>query len=292
MIEVDGTRLTPEFVNAQIPPVGDIELPRDSVLFLRAELPEGDAPVTVGWQAQNGPLVLRQFGADQSELYADYLTDGAVSDPLPREGVAKVTALQSFVRYVIIGFEHIIPKGLDHILFVLALFFFSRQLGPLLLQVSAFTLAHTVTLALASLNIVSLPGSIVEPLIAASIVYAAIENILGGKIGWRRTILVFIFGLLHGLGFAGVLGEIGLDPNQFILSLIAFNVGVELGQLAVIVMALFGLLFITHVGNMGEFPHEERAALQGPVLFRATSLYASLIIAVIGVWWVIERTLL
>ena len=108
---------------------------------------------------------------------------GRSAPPCPREGFAVEGALPVFGRFIVSGFEHIIPKGLDHILFVLGLFFFSLRFGPLLWQVTAFTLAHTVTLALASLQIVSIPASIVEPLIAASIVYVAVENIFGGKVG-------------------------------------------------------------------------------------------------------------
>jgi hypothetical protein len=221
-------------------------------------------------------LVVRQAG-EGDDLYTGYLTKGALSDPLPRAGVAEVGGFENFLRYVVIGFEHILPKGLDHILFVLGLFFFSLKMRPLLIQVTTFTLAHTVTLALATLGLVTVSPAIVEPLIAASITYVAIENILRPKLGWWRTAVVFGFGLLHGLGFASVLGDIGLDPSRFVASLIAFNIGVEIGQLTVIAAAflLVGLWF----GNRSWY----RAAIAIPV---------SCVIAVIGGWWVIERTLL
>ena len=132
------------------------------------------------------------------------------------------------------GFDHIVPKGLDHILFVLGLFFLAAQFRPLLLQISLFTLAHTITLALAALGYVNLPGSIVEPLIAASIVFIAIENVWARGISRWRPFVIFGFGLLHGLGFASVLGEFGLPEETFVAALIGFNVGVEVGQLAVI----------------------------------------------------------
>ncbi|NHX27300.1 HupE/UreJ family protein, partial [Escherichia coli] len=127
--QVDGARIEPELSDLRIPQVGDTALPRDSVLVVTAALPPGDAPVQIGWVASNGPLVLRQMGQGD-DLYSGYLTGGALSDPLPREGVAQVGAATEFGRYVVLGFEHILPKGLDHILFVLGLFLFSLQMRP------------------------------------------------------------------------------------------------------------------------------------------------------------------
>jgi len=291
VVRVEGVKLPVEIIDLMVSEVGDVELPRESTLLIQAALPPGDAPVVAGWTAPYGPLVLRQTGTGD-EMYSGYLTNGALSDPLPRQGVAQVSALSNFGRYVVLGFEHIVPKGADHILFVLSLFLFSIKIRPLLIQVSAFTLAHTATLALASLQIVSISPQIVEPLIAASIVYAAVENLFGPRIGVRRTALVFLFGLLHGLGFAGVLGEIGLEKGQFVLSLIGFNIGVEIGQLAVIALAIIALFIARQAAMIARLSEDEKPARQEAVLFRATSLTGSLIIAAIGTWWVIERTLL
>ncbi len=276
IIESAGTRLLPEIVDLRIPGVGNPELPRESVLVLGAALPPGDAPVRIGWSAQYGPLVLRQAGEGDA-LYTGYLTNGALSDPLPRQGVAEVGALRDFGRYVVLGVEHIVPKGLDHILFVLGLFFFSLHLRPLLAQVTAFTLAHTATLALAVLGVVSVPAVIVEPLIAASIVYVAVENIFHPRLSWWRTAIVFGFGLLHGLGFASVLGGIGLDPGRLVMGLIGFNVGVEIGQLLVIGAAFFA------VGHWFGDRTWYRARIAVP---------ASVAIALTGAWWVVERVFL
>ncbi|SMX46761.1 hypothetical protein COL8621_03240 [Actibacterium lipolyticum] len=275
-IEVDGAEIEPSLGDVQIPEVGDTDIARDSVLTLTAQLPDGDAPVMIGWNATYGPLVLRQVGEGDA-LYTGYLEGGQMSDPLPREGVAELGALQEFGRYVVLGFEHIVPKGLDHILFVLGLFFFSLHLRPLLWQVTAFTVAHTVTLALATLKIVTISPEIVEPLIAASIVYIAVENVLGGQMNMRRIVVIFAFGLLHGLGFASVLGEIGMNPSRLIADLVAFNIGVELGQLAVILAAflLVGIWFAKKDWY--------RAVIAIP---------ASVIIGLIGFWWFVERTIL
>ena len=270
------TPLTLALVGSDIAPVGDIDLPRDSVLILEAPLPDDGSAVRLGWDAANGPLIVRQT-VTAGDGYNDYLTNGALSEPMPRVGQAQKSALAAFVDYIVIGFEHIIPKGLDHILFVLGLFLFSLHLRPLLYQITAFTLAHTVTLALAILGYVSVPAAIVEPLIAASIVFVAVENILFKKLTPWRTAIVFGFGLLHGLGFASVLGDIGLDPARFVTGLIGFNIGVELGQLTVIALAylLVGLWF-------GKKPWY-RQYITNP---------ASAAIAVVGAYWFVERVFL
>ncbi|RSK30725.1 HupE/UreJ family protein [Rhodovulum iodosum] len=276
-IEVEGVPVAAQFADLRIPEVGDTDLPRDSFLTVTAALPPGEAPVQVGWLAAYGPLVLRQVGPGENELYTGYLQGGALSDPLPRTGVAQVGALTYFGRYVGLGFTHILPKGLDHILFVLGLFFFALRLRPLLVQISAFTVAHTVTLALAVLEIVTVPAAVVEPLIAASIVYIAVENTLWSRMSPLRTAVVFGFGLLHGLGFASILGEIGLDPARFLGGLIGFNVGVELGQLTILALAY--LMVAVWFGDRPWY----RARIAVP---------ASLVIAATGGWWLVERTLL
>jgi hypothetical protein len=276
-----STRLEPELTGVTIPEVGDITLPRDSELRITAALPADGSPVQVGWDASFGSVVVRQMGGG-ADAYTAILSGGELSTALPREGFATEGALPVFGRFIVSGFEHIIPKGLDHILFVLGLFFFSLRMGPLLGQVTAFTLAHTITLALASLKIVSIPAEIVEPLIAASIVYVAVENIFGtrnggGRVGLLRIAVVFGFGLLHGLGFASVLSDVGLPEGRFAISLIGFNIGVELGQLAVIAAAF--VLLALPFGRKDWY----RSAIAVP---------ASVVIAGIGAWWTFERVFL
>lgn len=274
-------RLDPQIASVSVPKVGDISLPRDSEVRITAELPADDTPVQFGWDASFGSVVVRQMGGG-ADAYTAILAGGTLSTALPREGFATEGALPVFTRFVASGFEHIIPKGLDHILFVLGLFFFARRFRPLLWQITAFTLAHTVTLTLASLKIVSVPATIVEPLIAISIVYVAVENIYGsknggGKIAWSRVAVVFGFGLLHGLGFASVLSDVGLPEGRFVVALIGFNIGVELGQLAVIAAAF--VLFANPFGRQTWY----RPAIAIP---------ASCLIAGIGVWWTVERMFL
>jgi hypothetical protein len=191
------------------------------------------------------------------------------------EGVLAV-----FLRFVVEGFDHIVPKGLDHILFVIGLFLFSQAWRLLLSQIASFTLAHTVTLGLATLGVINIQPTqmwLVESLIAISIVYVAVENIFRPKLGWRRIVIVFGFGLLHGLGFASVLSDLGLAKGQFLLSLIAFNVGVEFGQLAVVASAL--IILTLPFGRSPEY-------------YRLVVIPGSVVIAVIGLWWAIERIFL
>lgn len=270
-------RVAPEIAAVTVPEVGDLSLPRDAVLVLTAPLPPDGSPVRIGWDAGFGSIVVRQVGGGEDAYTA--ILSGEVSAALPRQGFATEGALPVFGRFIVSGFEHIIPKGLDHILFVLGLFFFSLRLSPLLWQVTAFTLAHTVTLALAAMGVVAIPASIVEPLIAASIVYVAVENIFGGRgqVGWPRIALVFGFGLLHGLGFASVLSDVGLPEGRFVLALIGFNIGVELGQLAVIAAAF--VLTALPFGRKDWY----RSAIAVP---------ASLAIAGVGAWWTFERVFL
>lgn len=176
-------------------------------------------------------------------------------------------------RYLVLGFLHILPKGLDHILFVVGLFLLAARWRPLLWQVSAFTLAHTVSLALATFGVVSAPPRLVEPLIALSIAYVAVENLFTRELKPWRPFVVFAFGLLHGLGFAGVLSELGLPKGEVIPALISFNVGVEFGQLAVLAAAflLFGLW-------------RDR-----PWYRKVIVVPASVAIAAMGLFWAVER---
>ncbi len=275
VIESGGARLVPEIVAVEIAEVGDIELPREATLTVGVTLPEGDAGVQVGLAEGFGTFVPRQIGGDD-DAYEGFLDGGELTPELPRGEVLTESAIAVFLRYIAAGFEHIIPLGLDHILFVLGLFFFATQVRPLLFQVSAFTVAHTITLALAATGTVSVPASVVEPLIAATIVYIGLENTFGWGSMRGRTLLVFAFGLLHGLGFASVLGDYGIASGRFVEALIGFNIGVEFGQLGVI-LAAFALV--------GWFMQKEWYR-------RVIAIPASLIIAAIGAYWVIERTLL
>ncbi len=289
-LQSGNARMMPELRAVSIPEVGNAELPRFSTLLIGATLPSGDDPVVFGWQASLGAMILRQQGVEDG--YTAFLQNGALSDPIARTGGDTRAPGEVFWTYVVSGFDHIIPKGLDHILFVLGLFFFALRWGPLLWQVTSFTVAHTVTLGLATLGYINIPDEsmwLVEALIAASIAYVAVENVLRPSMGWVRPAVVFGFGLLHGLGFASVLGEFGLPQGQFLLALLAFNLGVELGQLAVIVGAFLLILAARAAAEIAPLDDEEAMARDLPVIYRSVSLVGSLIIAAVGLYWTIER---
>ena len=289
VLSIDGTPVALSSVSVTVPEGVDPELPRVAEWLLQADAPAGNS-FTVAWPTGGGDLVVRQQGVEAP--FTGLVRGGASSPAITLGGGDQATGWQSFMSYIPVGFDHILPKGLDHILFVLGLFFLSIHLRPLIWQVSAFTLAHTVTLALGALGLVNVPGSIVEPLIAASIVYVAVENIFArGLTKWRPAV-IFGFGLLHGLGFASVLGDFGLPEDQFVPALIGFNVGVELGQLTVIALAFILIWLAVLAARRAKLDGDEELVTEYPVMFRAVSVTGSLLIALIGIYWVIERTLL
>ena len=263
-----------DFLTLSIPDIEDFELPRLSRVSFRANLPDKGG-VTFKLNETFGSTILRQMGVEQG--LTQYLAPGQTSDPMQQDVSLRKSAISRLGEYIPIGFDHVVPRGLDHILFVFGLFLLSLKTSVLLWQISAFTLAHTLTLIAGAFGVINISASIVEPLIAASIVFVAVENIFFSKLNKWRTALIFGFGLLHGLGFASVLAKFSLPTGQFIPALIGFNIGVELGQLSVIAISYFiiGLTF-------GKKPYY-RSLITIP---------ASCIIAVIGSWWVFERVLL
>ncbi len=190
------------------------------------------------------------------------------------EDLSKLSRSDVAYIYLQSGFTHIVPLGLDHILFVLSIFFLNPKLKPVIWQATAFTVAHSITLGLAMYGLITPPSYLIEPIIALSIFFVAIENIITDKLKPSRILIVFGFGLIHGMGFAGALSEVGLPHNQFFTSLITFNVGVELGQIAVILLAWLV------VGKWFSSKPWYRQRIVIP---------ASIIIAVISLYWTIER---
>jgi hydrogenase/urease accessory protein HupE len=204
-----------------------------------------------------------------------WLEGGETSAPLALASLApRPNRIRTAWRYLKLGFTHIVPYGLDHMLFVLGIYLLSRRARSVLLQVSAFTVAHSITLGLSMYGLISVPSGIVEPMIAISIAYVAIENIFSSELRSWRIALVFAFGLLHGMGFAGALKELGLPRSEFVTALLTFNVGVEAGQLAVIATAF--LLVGWHCAHRDWY----RSRVVVP---------ASMVIACTAVYWTIER---
>jgi len=179
--------------------------------------------------------------------------------------------------YLKMGITHIIPYGFDHILFVTSLCLLSNRMKTILWQASAFTVAHSITLALSMKNIIVAPGQLVEPVISLSIVFVAVENILLNELKPWRILVVFFFGLVHGMGFASALSEVGLPRNNFFTSILAFNLGVEAGQI-IVILIVFGLLVA---------PFGRR------INFKKQFVYPlSIIIALIATYWTIERVMM
>ena len=273
MLNQSGREVTLNFQELSVPEVGNIELTRISHLYLEGEL-ENSEPIVFSWSSKFGPIVVRQLGVENG--LTQFLSNGDVSDPIFNSGSSDHGKFATFFDYIGVGFDHIIPKGWDHIVFVLGLFFFSSKLKPLVWQISAFTFAHTVTLALGSLGYIKIVPEIVEPLIALSIMYISIENIFIKKFTTWRPIVIFAFGMLHGLGFASVLGEFGLPAGFFVPALIGFNVGVELGQLSVVLIAFISLGYWLNKKSFYE---------------KTVALPISAIIGLIGAFWFIERVI-
>jgi len=219
------------------------------------------------------PLEIRQPDGSSAIEWIDGTNWSGVIDL--SKTFTRPTRIEIVRQYLWLGYTHILPKGLDHILFVIGIFLLSPRVKPLLLQVTAFTLAHSITLGLSMYGIVSLPSRIVEPLIALSIAYVAIENLATRELKPWRVALVFMFGLLHGLGFAGVLRELGLPRAEFLTALLTFNAGVELGQLTILAAAWLAV---------GAF-------MKRTWYRRAIVIPASCGIAAIGVYWTVTRIL-
>ena len=177
-------------------------------------------------------------------------------------------------RFFVLGFGHILPNGLDHILFILGLFFLTREFGPLLFQMTLFTLAHSLTLGLSIYGVVAAPTRIVEVAIALSIAFIAIENLHCEKLSRWRPGVVFGFGLVHGLGFAHSFKESLVDPGDFLPALFSFNMGIEFGQIAVVGIAYAALALWWKRDWY-------RTAIARP---------ASVLIAASGLYWAVERS--
>jgi hypothetical protein len=250
-IRFDGQRVIPKVTKVTIPERGYTKVPRISVIILRGEVPEGAQSLTWYYPARFGDNAVRVREVNRSEQQFhwsewQWIRDDSVSKPISLTEVSQPRGFLDVVEeYVVAGYKHILPRGMDHILFILGLYLFSLRIRPLLWQVTMFTLAHTITLGLAVYGVLQVPSAVVQPLIALSIAYVGIENIWHRKLEKSRLALVFGFGLLHGIGFASMLSDFGMPKNAFATALVSFNVGVELGQVSIIFGAwvLTGLWF-------------------------------------------------
>jgi len=268
----DGRVMHPQTLATFAPPANELSPPK-AIVRLTGIVPPGANHLTwtYGWTFASYALRVENSTGDP---ITQWLDGNESSRPVPLgQALPRVGRLQVFAQYLRLGFIHIVPGGLDHILFVLGLFLLSSTWSRLLWQVSAFTIAHTISLGLAMNGLVAARPSLVEPLIAVSIAYVAVENVLLRELKPWRVVLVFAFGLLHGLGFAGVLSELGLPRSQFATALAAFNLGVEGGQLFVIAAATAAVGWCRSASF-----YRQRVVIP-----------ASLAIAVVAVYWTVQR---
>ncbi len=245
-----------------------------ATLRLRGTLPPAARTLQVryGWSAGTVPVTLQRTAGGPRTVWVE---PGAVSEPLPIES-RRPPLWRTAIEYLGLGFTHILPHGTDHILFVVGLCLLRLKARTIVTQVSAFTAAHSLTLGLTLFGVVALPSRLVESLIALSIVYVALENLMTRELRHSRTMLVFGFGLLHGMGFASVLREVGLPRVDVLPALIGFNVGVECGQLAVVA----GVVLLVRAWALS--PERQLRLVTQP---------ASAAIAVTGLYWTAQRLL-
>jgi hypothetical protein len=257
----------------EVLPADDDKLSRISLVNLSVDLPVGATNFVYEVDLSMPNTAVRLFLAD-ADPRVEFVKTGEATGPISLDSAVSRSFLTIVLEYMELGFAHILPKGLDHIVFILGLTLISKRAVDLLVQVTAFTIAHSVTLALGLYGVINLPASIVEPLIAASIIYVAVENCWHERVAAQRTLVIFLFGLLHGLGFAGVLIELGLPQRDFLVGLLSFNIGVEFGQLVVIAVAYL----VVGIWVLNKSWYRIRVAIP-----------ASILIGLIGTFWFVER---
>jgi hydrogenase/urease accessory protein HupE len=279
----DDVRVPLTVTRVDIPEPGYTKVPRISVIYLEGKVDRSVTRITWYYPARFGDNAVRVRQIDESNekwhwSEWQWLRNDDHSKPFSLTEVFTRSPVTTVIKtYIVLGFEHILPKGLDHILFILGIFLLSVHLRPLLWQATMFTVAHTLTLGLSMAGLISLPASIVEPLIALSIAYIGIENVTAHSLHKSRLVIVFCFGLLHGMGFASVLSDFGMPAEAFMTALVSFNAGVELGQVTIILLAFLA------VGVWFRNKPWYRKAIVVP---------CSLAIAVTGLYWTWDRIVL
>ncbi len=280
-LQTDTAKTIPLTISeVKIPERGYTKVPRISLIKLQGKVNLSAQSVQWYYPMSFGDYAVRLKQVDKAKQQFhwsewQWLRKDIISEPLSlTEVIAEKPLYQTIGNYIELGYKHILPKGMDHILFIFGLFLFSSKFRPLLWQITMFTIAHTITLGLAMNGLFDLSERIVQPLIALSIVYVGIENIFNKGLQKSRLVLVFAFGLLHGLGFASMLSDFGMPDNAFVTALISFNIGVELGQLSILLGAflLIGIIF-------------SKRDWYKPLVINP----ASLLIAIIAFYWFIDR---
>lgn len=274
VLATDGQAI--EFELLDIEPISD-----QQALALRLRFQTKTAPVTLNVRCSLFPYdplhqtfvnlyeddaLTHQDIADQTHASFEYFIGGAAGDWRSTLAVVR--------RFLGSGIQHIF-SGPDHILFIIGLLLLGGSLRRLLLIVTAFTIAHSITLTLAALGVLTPPARWIEPAIALSIIYVGIDNLMVGKTGRDvRGWIAFFFGFIHGFGFAGVLKEFGLPQQALGWSLFSFNLGVEIGQVCIVVVAASLLITLRH---------------RKPALSERIATIGSVIVILAGSYWFIQR---
>jgi hydrogenase/urease accessory protein HupE len=272
-IAFDSSAVRPAIAYAVAPGVGAASSPV-ATIRLTGPIPSGARGFTWSYAWTFASYALTVRSEISGNPATEWLEGGQTSSMIAVAARPALDRLGVARRYAALGFTHIVPGGFDHVLFVLGIYLLSGRARSVLCQVSAFTIAHSMTLGLSLYGVIAVPPRIVEPMIALSIAYVAIENIFQSELKSWRIALVFGFGLLHGMGFAGALKDLGLPRQEFVTALLTFNIGVEAGQLAVI-----GAAFLL-VG----WQYADRAWYRARIVVPASTL-----IACAAVYWTIER---
>ncbi len=276
-IKINNVSKQTNLIKIEVEDIQNFEISRDSHVYFRVLLDKNSEQFTFSWIKKYGPIILRENNNNklEDELFTEYLQSGKVSNQFSFNENNFEKKLDSFIKFFILGVQHIIPKGLDHILFIFGLFLFSSSLKKLITQITIFTIAHSITLIFVSLSVMKINPQIVEPIIALTIVYVGLENIFKNYIKeYFRYIVILFFGLLHGLGFALVLSDIGYRSTDLFINLFSFNIGIEVAQIS-IVLVLYILIALNFAKNKNY-----RKFFQVP---------SSILISSIGLYWFFER---
>ncbi len=279
VLTLNGKRLQAQFrfpdYTIELPQLNENDVGNALIkIDLEGEFPQGvTGPFELVWQDDEDEPLALEVKVPPLKLLRILPHEKPVKLLEIREhGIVSTGQESSLMTWIIAGFRHILPLGLDHICFILGLFFLQPKWKPLLWQTSAFTLAHSITLALDVLGLFTISSKVVEPMIALSIAYVGIENLWVKELKPWRVGLVFGLGLLHGMGFASVMQELELPRGQLAEPLVGFNLGVELGQITVLASA-----FVVTVWFLNK------------TAFGRIRKIASGMIGAVGLYWTYQR---
>ena len=274
-IRFGSVRVVPKVAVLPIATPADPRQASYVVVRLTGDIPQHASDFTWQYALTYAAYALALQNEGHGDPVRQWLEGDQRSAPFPlARDILPPSRAEVMQQYLQLGYTHIVPYGLDHILFVLGIFLLTTKIRAILAQVTAFTIAHSIPLGLTLYGIVSLSPRIVEPMIAISIVYVAVENLVTSELKPWRVAIVFVFGLLHGMGFAGVLKEMSLPKSELLTALVTFNVGVELGQLTVIAAAFAVIAYW----------HQKK-----PWYRNRFVVPASIAIASVGLFWTVQR---